>query len=109
MICTMNAKDELLSTLQQTGNLDNVKCAYIYRDSGFYNKTGEAILKLDYSADDWQRFLGILDFNYDHGYGTQELFGNVWFKDGTWLSRAEYDGSEWWNNVKCPEIPEECK
>ena len=33
---------------------------------------------------------------YNSGFGGQELFGNVWFDDGTWLSREEYDGSEWY-------------
>jgi|688.fasta_scaffold1218650_2 hypothetical protein len=104
----MNAKEELLMTLQQTDNLNNVKCVYIYKETDFYNISNIAVLKLGYSEEDWQKFLEALDFTYDHGYGSQELFGNVWFKDGSWLSRAEYDGSEWWNHSTCPEIPEEC-
>jgi len=54
-----------------------------------------------------------LDFEYDDGYGSQELFGVVVFKDGTWLDREEYDGSEWWDYRKCPTyndiIAELCK
>jgi hypothetical protein len=46
--------------------------------------------------------LMILDFEYDNGYGGQELFGYVVFKDNTWLERGEYDGSEWWEYQKCP-------
>lgn len=38
-----------------------------------------------------------LGFWYDSSYGGQELFGWVLFKDGTWLERDEYDGSEWWD------------
>lgn len=34
--------------------------------------------------------------DYDPGYGLQELYGVVVFKNGTWLSRWEYDGSEGW-------------
>jgi hypothetical protein len=43
-----------------------------------------------------------LDFEYDDGYGEQVLFGYVVFKDGTWLSRSEYDGSEWWEYNTTP-------
>lgn len=36
------------------------------------------------------------NLEYDAGFGTQELYGYVWFKDGSWLERHEYDGSEEW-------------
>lgn len=50
-----------------------------------------------------RKFLETLaDINYDNGYGGQELFGTIVFKDGTWLERAEYDGSEWWAHRKLP-------
>lgn len=44
---------------------------------------------------------------YDSSYGGQELFGTVWLTDGTWLSRGEYDGSEWWEHNVRPPIPDE--
>lgn len=44
-----------------------------------------------------------LNFDYDDGYGGQELFGYIWYEDGTWSSRGEYDGSEWWQHQKCPD------
>ena len=47
-----------------------------------------------------------LDFTYDDGFGRQELFGLVLFNDNTWLSRGEYEGSEWWNYNKCPTVEE---
>ena len=49
--------------------------------------------------------LPLLDFEYYEGYGGQELFGNVWYADGTWSERGEYDGSEWWEHKMCPPIP----
>ncbi len=45
-----------------------------------------------------------LDFDYDAGYGAQNLFGTIWYKDGTWSTRGEYDGSEWWTHHRRPEI-----
>ena len=43
--------------------------------------------------------------DYDAGYGHQYLDGIVWFNDGTWAERGEYDGSEWWIHQKRPEVP----
>ena len=43
--------------------------------------------------------------DYDSGYGSQQLFGTIWYKDGTWSTRGEYDGSEWWKYNSCPELP----
>ena len=46
-----------------------------------------------------------LDLEYDESFGSQILFGTVWFEDGTWAFRGEYDGSEWWEHIRCPTIP----
>ena len=40
---------------------------------------------------------------YDNWYWWQVLFGEIVFKDRTWLERWEYDWSEWWEYKKCPE------
>lgn len=45
-----------------------------------------------------------LDFTYDNGYGGQELFGYIWYKDGTWSERGEYDGKEWWRHIERPPL-----
>lgn len=42
---------------------------------------------------------------YDSGYGGQELFGTLWFSDGSWADRGEYDGAEWWEHRSFPAIP----
>lgn len=46
----------------------------------------------------------MLDFEYDNGFGGQELFGFIWYKDGTWSERGEYDGSEWWEYKERPAL-----
>ena len=46
-----------------------------------------------------------LDLEYDDGYGTQELYGRVWFTNGVWAERHEYDGSECWLVKSYPELP----
>lgn len=106
----MNAKQEFISHVDDR----KVKCASI---SGreHYNRHNDSWdssnfdLRLDYSPSEFQEFLNLLDFNYDNGYGGQELHGTIWYDDGTWSSRGEYDGSEWWEYNKCPDIDENCK
>ncbi|MCU0437463.1 MAG: hypothetical protein MUC49_06065 [Raineya sp.] len=102
----LNAKQELLEI---TKNTAKVKCASIskgYDDSN--DLTKRMILKINHSEEEYQQFLNSLDFEYDDGYGTQELYGIVWLEDGTWLSRREYDGSECWEHHIMPAIPSEC-
>lgn len=59
----------------------------------------EALLKPGYTKEDLEKYKGAIERigDYDNGFGSQKLFGVVVFKDGTWLERREYDGSEWWN------------
>ena len=86
-----------------------IKCAIVTNGDSWSDahKRRTILLKVDYTADDYERFLKELDFNYYSGYGGQELFGTVWFKDSTWAGRGEYDGSEWWEEYSFPEIPKE--
>jgi hypothetical protein len=70
-----------------------------------YNTINVFHLKRGYSAADYDNFIKSLDFEYDDGYGGQELYGVIWYEDGTWSSRGEYDGAEWWVHNKCPDIP----
>lgn len=46
----------------------------------------------------WEKFEQKADFLYDNGYGAQEIAYDliVCFKDGSYLDRYEYDGSESW-------------
>jgi hypothetical protein len=66
-------------------------------------------LKKGHSEEDLHTFLESLDFQYDAGFGGQNLFGTIWFTDGTWATRGEYDGSEWWEHHTRPEIPVELR
>jgi hypothetical protein len=96
----MNAKKELLEIIKETSKL---KCAIIIL--GEYSIKKEIILKVGYSKYEYDKFLKQLDFSYDSGFGTQELFGTLWLEDGSWCVRGEYDGSEWWQNERYPPIP----
>lgn len=56
------------------------------------------------SLEDFKKFA---NFEYDSGSCGAEVSENlvIVFKDGSWLERAEYDGSEWWEYKKTPEKP----
>jgi hypothetical protein len=100
-----NAKTEFL---RHTENKE-ISCASIsHQDCWTEESTiGNIKLKHGYTLEDYELFIQLLDFDYDDGYGGQELFGTIWYKDGTWSDRGEYDGSEWWQCHICPVIPKE--
>ena len=100
----LNAKEELLEAVKDTAK---IKCASItYRR--WEKEVSKKALKLNHTNDEYNEFLNSLDFIYDSGYGSQELYGTVWLEDGTWLSRGEYYGAEWWKHNTSPDIPSEC-
>lgn len=65
------------------------------------------LLPVGYTNEQYSGFLESLDFKYDDGYGSQVFGGTIWFDDGTYCDRGEYDGSEWWEYHEAPEIPVE--
>lgn len=94
-----NAKIEFK---EHTKSLPKILCAKI----GYYACDFDILLKLNYTESEYEEFVDKLDFTYDSGYGGQELFGTIWYADGSWSSRGEYDGSEWWDHNTVPGIPE---
>lgn len=93
-----------------------IKCAMInYYPSRVWETMGETPpksrelkLKVGYTSQEYLDFMNALDFEYDNGYGGQELYGMIWVEgEDTWLTRGEYDGSEWWNVNKIPVVPQE--
>lgn len=100
-----NAKQEFISHIQNR----KVKCAKISKGDDYIGNKVSFELGCAYNTDEWSEFLNKLDFGYNSGYGGQELFGTIWYEDGTWSDRGEYDGSEWYEYHICPEIPTELK
>lgn len=89
----MNAREELLAHMKDR-KVEYVKIVYgcSYRDD---RKLIEG---------DMDSVIEKLDFDYDSGHGWQELYGFIWYKDGTWSQRGEYDGAEWWEHMERPSI-----
>jgi hypothetical protein len=98
-----NAKEEFL---KEVGDKD-VLCAIIKKI--LYSKEESFVLKINHTKQQLKQFIDKLNFNYENDFGSQELFGLIWYKDGTWSERHEYDGSEWWAYQKTPDILIECK
>ena len=117
----VNAREEFLNIFKRYKNLNplSVKCAVIgYNPDSMVDLDVDdiingkdcirrAILPIGWKNNNWDRFLQDLNFNYDDGYGSQELYGIVWFKDGSWFKREEEDGLEWWVYTSVPQIPDE--
>lgn len=101
-----NAKEEFLEHVKQTKKVVkavDIQIGYYY-DEEFRDVR---LLKVGYTNEEYETFLESLNFSYDSGYGGQELYGTIWYVGGTWSSRGEYDGSEWWEHNSCPKIPKE--
>lgn len=93
----MNAKTELLKA---QGNKTIAWAKISHRH--YHEDSTHHVLKPESKYSYYAKFMNSLDFIYDAGYGSQELFGEVMFTDGTWLERDEYDGSENWRLVEKP-------
>lgn len=101
-----NAKEEFLYHVEHIES--DILAADIYKDYNYGEKADTiAQLTVGFSQEDYDNFLTKLDFTYDSGFGGQHLFGTIWYEDGTWSSRGEYDGSEWRKYNFVPDIPEE--
>jgi hypothetical protein len=96
-----NANQEFL---EHTKN-KTILCAKLtFGDPGWHDSVSY-VIPLGYYRCDLELFLNQINKEYDSGYGGQELFGTIWYTDGTWSTRGEYDGSEWWEYHTCPDIP----
>jgi hypothetical protein len=99
-----NCKEDFL---KETNGLD-ILCAVIRKENDYLDNSKRAVanLPVGFTKNELSLFLLAIDYPYDDDYGVQEVFGTIWYKDGTWSERGEYDGSEWWEHRSCPEIPE---
>lgn len=102
----MNARQEFV--FHTAGK--KIKCAIVtFGEYGWSDEEDDQVvtrtLPVNYTQEEYDVFTQSIDREYDAGYGGQQLFGTIWYEDGTWSSRGEYDGSEWWDWNKCPVIP----
>lgn len=93
-----NAKNEFISTFKDLKVINVTIWVGNYKKERFFD-----LLK-GYSDKAYIEFLDKLDFEYDSGYGGQNLFGIVACDGGVYFDRWEYDGSEGWDEHKYPDI-----
>ena len=95
----MNTKEELIE-VQGRKTIAWAKLSHQDHDEA----PVDYILKPKHNLSEYAKFMNNLDFTYDSGYGSQQLYGEVMFTDGTWLERDEYDGSEGWSLIETPKF-----
>lgn len=95
-----NAKEEFLETVKDY----KVIAADISFGDSWTDNEERFKLKPLYTNEEYNELLKFLDREYDAGYGGQQLFGVIYCEDGVWMQRGEYDGSEWWNTFKYPDL-----
>ena len=75
-----------------------------------YKKTEQDVLWVgaDKSYMTWDDFAKRADYEYDSGYGGQEINSHLLVVGKSfWLERHEYDGSEWWEYKEQPKKPKQ--
>ena len=89
--------------LEFTKDLPRIQCAEV-KEYGYYSDPKYFRLPIGYSQLDYEFFVKSLDFEYDRHY--PEIDGFIWFNDGSWAERLEYDGAYRWIYKKLPTIPD---
>ena len=80
----MNFREETIEAIKLSGH-DLKDVMFIGSKDGKYRIT-------------MNKFLEISDFDYDDSYGHSAIATDliIYFKDNSYATRGEYDGSEWW-------------
>jgi hypothetical protein len=104
-----NARAEFIDEVEGK----SVLCADVSYES-FHKEQQKYVVKnywllCAYDLAEYDAFLRSLDFLYNAGFGGQELYGVIWYTDGTWSERYVYDGEEEWVQRRVPVVPEHLK
>ena len=97
----MNAKNEFLNIIQ---GYKVIAAKISFGDDRWDEEHKSFKLKPLYTKNEYDELLKFLNREYDNGYGGQNLFGIIYCEDSIWMERGEYDGSEWWNINKYPDL-----
>ena len=84
----VNFREETLKAIKESGHTEEDVMFVGSCDGKYRMNMGE--------------FLKKSDFIYDDGYGYPQIVQDliVYFKDKSYMTRGEYDGSEWWQYNK---------
>jgi hypothetical protein len=104
----LNAKTELqdlIKSVHETYNAEPIAVDISIRPDYTDSNNINVVFILDQEHKSLDELISPLDYNYDCSYGHQYVHGMVWFTNGIWASRSEYDGSEYWTIKKYPNLP----
>jgi hypothetical protein len=88
----INLLEETIRDLKLNGKSPEDVCFVIFR-----GKSNEKIMSK------WDEFSSLSNFEYDDGYGWQEISSSINIVgDDWWMERGEYDGAEWWEFKSLP-------
>lgn len=105
-----NFKDETNNFIDSYFKDKQIKEYWLKYEIGYCDENGEDKTILVYGEGDvdWSKIPEECLF-YDSGFGVQYWNGWISFTDGSWMSREEYDGSEWWKENTTPKLSEYVK
>lgn len=96
----MNLLSETLEKMEQSGktfkDVEQVTWEVVVKREW---KDGKRTYETEQCWCSWETFAEAAHtIDYDDGYGSQEIEETleILFKDGSWMQRREYDGSEGW-------------
>lgn len=98
-----NLYEETLGILKENGKTENdvIWFGRLFQGYDFYNYENCDII--EYPR---EKFKVFLNFEYDSGFGGQEVDEYLYVVgDNWWLERHEYDGAEWWEYKTLPTRP----
>ena len=101
----MNALEEFIRHTEKCAS--DVLCAKLAHQTSYGGEIRRYTLPKNYTNAEAAEFFRSINFNYYAGYGRQELYGTIWYTDGTWSERVSYDGSEWWEHKQQPDFDKE--
>ena len=96
-----NAKKELIFDLGDIPFSDIVAVNITYKGNSI---TLHPLVNGNHNAEDLSEMFNKLDFNYDSGFGIQNIDGTIWLTKNRWMTRSEYDGSEEWEFHRYPDF-----
>ncbi len=100
----MNLLSETLRKMEQYGKTfkDVEQVTWVVIVKREWDEYGKPVFQSETRWCTWEMFADTArTIDYNNGYGHQEIGESleVLFKDGSWMQRWEYDGSEGWEYV----------
>lgn len=101
--------DEGIKRFVAAAGTSPLVCAEIEYTADVCSGSQTFFLRKGHTPQDLVCFYDSLHIEYNCGAGMQHVEGTLWFADGSWAERSEYDGQEWWEWRTRPKTPPQCE